>query len=210
MKTEKKLLVLRTILTNSKYYNAFRALEFALKHHTGIRKDGITPEFDHQLSIALYVLTLPDLMHREAVIAAVFLHDVSEDYHVSRNEIMALFTCPVFAALVANGVENVTKKFRGISKDEDLLFAQMAEDPIASIVKAADRMHNLQTMVGVFTIPKQISYIDFAKARVLPMMKLARRNFPEQTLAYENMKHVLLSQIELIESIHKATQKAEA
>jgi (p)ppGpp synthase/HD superfamily hydrolase len=205
MRTEKKLLVLRQTLIGLGFNNALRALEFARKYHVGVRKDGITPEFDHQLSIALYVLTLPNLTHREAVIAAVLLHDISEDYHVSRGEIIALFADQVFATLVANGVENVTKKFRGIEKDEDVLFAQMAECPIASIVKPADRMHNLQTMVGVFTPAKQASYCEFAEDRVLPMMKIARRNFPEQIMAYENMKHVIRSQIQLIRAIHAAT-----
>ncbi|RYD64422.1 MAG: FAD-binding oxidoreductase, partial [Verrucomicrobiaceae bacterium] len=36
-------------------------------------------------------MTLPKLLYREAVIAAIFLHDVSEDYHVSLSEIIALF-----------------------------------------------------------------------------------------------------------------------
>lgn len=205
MNTAKKLSVLRQLLIGKGYYRALRALEFAQTYHTGIRKDGVTPEFDHQLSIGLYVFTLPDLMHREATIAAVLLHDISEDYSVSRLEIVNLFPGSAeFSILVADGVENVTKKYRGRVKDEDVLFEAMGEDPIASIVKPADRSHNLQTMVGVFTVEKQVAYIDFAETRVLPMMKIARRKFPEQTMAYENMKHVIKGQIELIRSIHKA------
>jgi (p)ppGpp synthase/HD superfamily hydrolase len=206
MKTAKKLAVLRQLLIGKGYFRALRALELAQSYHTGIRKDGVTPEFDHQLSIALYVITLPDLIYREATIAAVLLHDISEDYSVSRLEIINLFL-PIdgeFAILVADGVEHVTKKYRGWVKDEDVLFEAMSEHPIASIVKPADRSHNLQTMVGVFTVEKQVAYIDFAEKRVLPMMKIARRKFPEQTMAYENMKHVIKGQIELIRSIHKA------
>lgn len=208
MKTEKKLLVLRAKLEEAGYYNALRALEFARRYHKGVRKDGVTPEFDHQLSIALYAMTLPDLIHREAVIAAIFLHDISEDYAVSRQEIVGIFTCPTFAALVATGVENVTKKFRGIVKDEGILFAMMEHDPVASIVKACDRMHNLQTMIGVFSREKQVAYIAFAETRVLPMIKEARRNHPEQARAYENMKHVILTQIELIRAVHTAMDRA--
>jgi (p)ppGpp synthase/HD superfamily hydrolase len=205
MDTAKKLSVLRQLLIGAKYFRALRALEFAQTYHTGIRKDGVTPEFDHQLSIALYVMTLPDLIHREATIAAVLLHDISEDYSVSRLEIINLFPGSAeFAILVADGVDKVTKKYRGRIKDEDMLFDAMAEDPIASIVKPADRSHNLQTMVGVFTVEKQIAYIDFAETRVLPMMKIARRRFPEQTNAYENTKHVIKGQIELIRAMHKA------
>ncbi|RYD63391.1 MAG: hypothetical protein EOP83_12310 [Verrucomicrobiaceae bacterium] len=206
MDTAKKLSVLRQLLIGKGYYRALRALEFAQSYHTGIRKDGVTHEFDHQLSIALYVMTLPDLMYREATIAAVLLHDISEDYSVSRLEIINLFSTNdgEFAILVADGVEHVTKKYRGRVKDEDVMFEAMAEHPISSIVKPADRSHNFQTMITVFDVPKQIGYIDFAEKRIFPMMKIARRKFPEQTMAYENMKHVLKGQIELIRAIHKA------
>lgn len=206
MQTAKKLSVLRQLLIGRGYNRALRALEFARSYHTGMRKDGVTHEFDHQLSIALYVVTLPDLIHREATIAAVLLHDISEDYAVSRLEIANLFLAGSgeFSIQVADAVEKVTKKYRGHVKDEDALFEEMAEDPIASIVKPADRSHNMQTMVGVFGLEKQIGYIDFAERRILPMMKIARRRFPEQTMAYENMKHVIKGQIELIRAIHKA------
>lgn len=206
MNTEKKLLVLRTALVHRSFFNAARALEFARKYHKGMRKDGITPEFDHQLSIALYALTLPNLINPEAVIAAILLHDVSEDYSVSPVELRGIFTDKAFANEVAHSVDCVTKKFRGIVRDEDALFEMMAEDPHASIVKPADRMHNLQTMVGVFSIEKQVGYIDFAEKRVLPMVKKARKNFPEQAMAYENMKHVILSQISLIRAMHAAVK----
>jgi hypothetical protein len=67
-------------------------------------------------------------------------------------------------------------------------------------------MHNLQTMVGVFTFEKQKTYIVEVRVLFLPMLKAARRNFPQQVLAYENIKHVLLSQIELIEAMHVAVE----
>jgi len=42
-------------------------MEFARSYHAGLRKDGITPEFEHQLSIALYVcIELLQAVHRAA------------------------------------------------------------------------------------------------------------------------------------------------
>lgn len=160
------------------------------------------PHNDHQVSIALYALTLPNVMHREALIAAILLHDVPEDYHVSVLEIGQLFDEPEFRMLVCNGVENVTKTFRGILKPKDLLYAAMANDPIASLVKGCDRMHNFQSMPGVFTIPKQVEYLAEGEEDILPMLKLARDNFPFQRMAYENIKHVLRAQVMLIRHIH--------
>jgi (p)ppGpp synthase/HD superfamily hydrolase len=208
-KFQKKMLTLRNQLIGARYHHALAALEFAIRFHTGTRKDGITPEFQHQVEIALFALTLPDLMYRQEVIATIMLHDVREDYGVSDGEIRDLFfENPEFAARVSRAVENMTKEFRGLKKDENALFEAMAEDPIASIAKGCDRMHNLQTMVGVFKTEKQKAYIEEVHVLFLPMLKKARRLFPHQVNAYENIKHILNSQIEFIEAVHSAAEPA--
>ncbi len=205
-KFQKKLLTLRNQLIGARFHHALAALEFAMKYHTGTRKDGVTPEFQHQIEIALYAMTLPDLMYRQQVIATILLHDVREDYGVADSEILAIFfDDPAFAQEVAGAVWNMTKEFRGEKRDEVQLFEDMARCPIASIAKGCDRMHNLQTMVGVFTIEKQKKYIQEVHDLFLPMLKKARRLFSHQVNAYENIKHVLTSQMELIEAIHTAT-----
>lgn len=208
-KFEKKLLTLRQQLVGARYHHALAALEFAIRYHTGLRKDGVTPEFQHQVEIALFALTLPDLMYRQAVIATILLHDVREDYGVSAHEIRELFFEDAeFAEMVDRAVENMTKEFRGVKKDEQALFDAMSQDPIASIAKGCDRMHNLQSMVGVFKMAKQKEYIKEVHDLFLPMLKKARRLFPHQVNAYENIKHILQSQIQLIEAVHQATDAA--
>jgi (p)ppGpp synthase/HD superfamily hydrolase len=206
---KKKALTLRQYLSGARYFNAMIAMEFAAKHHTGTRKDGVTPEFDHQISIALFALTLPDLMFREEVITTIFLHDVREDYHVTDHEVRSLFQDQLFAERVCRAVENMTKEWRGEKKDEVALFAAMGEDPIASIAKGCDRIHNFQSMVGVFKFEKQKSYIAEAEKLFFPMLKRARRTFPHQSLAYENIKHMLRSQIELIEAMHLVVEHGQ-
>lgn len=205
---EKKLLVLRQQLVGARYFNALAALEFARRYHNGTRKDGVTPEFQHQVEIALYALTLPDLIYREEVIATILLHDVREDYGVSDHEIRTLFDSHVFADRVADAVECMTKEFRGVKKNESALFEQMSQNPIASIAKGCDRIHNLQSMVGVFKLEKQKQYIEEVFELFFPMLKRARRLFSHQVNAYENIKHMLQSQIELIRAVHKALEAA--
>jgi (p)ppGpp synthase/HD superfamily hydrolase len=205
---KKKILTLRAHLTGAGYHRALAAMEFAATHHTGFRKDGVTPEFDHQVSIALFALTLPNLKFREEVIATIFLHDVREDYHITDAEIRALFDDEDFAERVCRAVENMTKEWRGAKKNEVALFDAMAEDPIASIAKGCDRIHNIQSMIGVFKIAKQKQYIAEVLELFLPMLKKARRKFTYQALAYENIKHMLLSQIELLEAMHKVVDGA--
>lgn len=195
----KREVSLRYWLQGAGYFRALEAMEFAKGFHTGVRKDGVTPEFDHQLSIGQYVRTLfPGLTHPEDTIATVFLHDIREDYGVGADVIESRFGTMVSAA-----VEAMTKEFRGVKKDIAWTFRDISENDIASIAKGADRIHNFSSMVGVFSIPKQKEYIKEGKDWFLPMLKSARRRFPQQEPAYENIKMVLLSQMNLIEAIHE-------
>jgi len=184
---------------DKEYLKCLEAMEFAAKFHCGVRKDGVTPEFEHQLTIAHYVRTLiPHLIYPSETISTIFLHDVPEDYDVHSIEIENRF-----GKIVADATERLTKTFRGIKKTEEAYFGAIAECPIASIGKGGDRIHNLQTMVGVFKEEKQKEYIREAETKILPALKIARRNFPSQEPAYENVKLMMKSQIALLEATFK-------
>lgn len=201
---QKKSIAIRYWLLGRGYHNAVRAMEYASGFHTGVRKDGETPEFAHQVEIAQYVRTLTHgLRYPEETLAAVFLHDVSEDYQVGPELIER-----EFGAVVAEAVWLLTKEFNGEKKPIDVVFASQSQNPIASVVKGADRIHNFQSMVDVFSLPKQQAYIEECESYILPMLKTARRHFPDQEPVYENVKHVLHSQIDLIRAIHRAKENA--
>jgi len=190
----KKIVTLRYWLLGKEYHVALHALEFAAQFHTGTRKDGVTPEFDHQVTIALYLRTLVALLdYPEETLASVFLHDVCEDHDVSFDEIEAKF-----GRRIRDAVIRLTKIHRGVLVPPETYFTKMGEDAIASVVKGADRMHNMQTMSAVFSEAKQVDYIAETLDYILPMLKRARRSFTKQEPVYENIKLVLLSQIELI------------
>lgn len=199
----KRKIALRYWLLGAGYLKAHEALEFGARLHKGTRKDGFTPEFDHQVWIAHYVRSLlPSLIHKEETLSVVFLHDVPEDFGLAYEEIDGRF-----GTVVTGAVRRLTKKWRGEVYDKPALFEAMSHCPIASIVKAADRVHNLKSMLGVFTLEKQQAYVAETKEYFLPMIKAARRRFPQQELAYENLKHMLLTQIETIEAMHAAQAK---
>ena len=196
----KREISLRYWLQGREFFLALKAMEFAKGFHTGVRKDGITPEFDHQISIGHYVRSLnTSLQFPEETLATVFLHDVREDYGVSGEEIESRF-----GHNIGNSVEAMTKEFRGVKKPIGLVFEQIANDPRASIAKGADRFHNFASMIGVFGIPKQKEYVKEGEDYFLPMLKTARRLFVRQEPAYENIKTMLASQINLIKAIHAA------
>jgi (p)ppGpp synthase/HD superfamily hydrolase len=191
-KFDKMRIAMRYWLHGRGYHNAVRAMEFAYKYHTGTRKDGITPEFHHQVSIASYLRTL-QLKYQEEALATAFLHDIIEDHKVDLKVISA-----EFGEDIAKAVKLLTKKNIGEAPDTETYFDNMSNCPIASLVKGGDRIHNFQTMIDIFTPEKKQEYIDECENHILPMLKEARRKFPEQEPAYENIKLVLMSQIELI------------
>ena len=192
---EKSKVAIRYWLLAKEYYKALQAMEWAMEHHTGTRKDGKTPEFSHQLSVVYYLRTIyQNLLYPEETFCAAFLHDIAEDYDVSIKEISGTFG------------ENIALTTRILTRKRDTsnqhYYDEISRNCQASIIKAADRIHNVQTMVGVFNKDKQKRYVKETNEYVIPMIKRARRLFPQQEPSYENAKHMLRCQIELIEAIH--------
>ena len=202
----KQVLLMRTFLSAKEYHLALAAMEFAMVYHSGKRKDGISPEFSHQMFIALYVLTIsPLLMFPEETLAAVFLHDVCEDFDVSYDEIERLF-----GKRVRDAVELLTKKKDGVRIPDDVYYARMAQNEIASIVKAVDRAHNIHSMHAAnWSVDKMQDYLDMVFDLVLPMLKTARKKFSRQRLAYENVKAALLMQARPVQMFLDARRSLE-
>lgn len=70
-------------------------------------------------------------------------------------------------------------------------------------IKGIDRVHNLTTMLGGFKPQKRVEYIQETQEYVLPMLKQARRNFPDQECVYENLKFIIINQINLYNALDK-------
>ena len=185
---------IRYWLLGNGYYQACRAMEMGLTHHIGFRKDGKTPEFMHQLQQVNFARTLIDnMLYPEKTLITIFLHDIIEDCNVSKESIYTEFD-----ADVAETVELMTNKVGEVKKQKESYNGVMHNNPIVSIAKGIDRIHNHQSMQGVFDKEKQLDYIEETRIYVLPMLKLARRLYPEQEPVYQNIKSVLLMQMDLI------------
>lgn len=197
-KYKKMIISLRYWLLGRGYTKAVDAMELAFKYHVGLRKDGITPGFQHQLEIAHYIRTLPiPEEHMEACIIVALLHDLPEDYDYSLENIR-----DQFGSTIRDATWLVTKKYQGMKKEAKDYYEQIATNLIASIVKGVDRIHNIQSMQGVFSEEKQKSYIDEVHTYIYEMLKTTRRDFPALEPAFENIKFVLTGQIQLINHIH--------
>lgn len=187
LKFQKDLSFLRSWLLGKEFYTALKAMEFAYSYHSGYRKDQVTPEFHHQVQIALNARTLCyTLLRPEDTFTVIFLHDVPEDFDVEF-EILA----NKFGDFVTSATRKVTKKYKGAQKPYESYFEEMTHCPVASLVKGLDRCHNVWTMAGVFSQEKIKSYANEIDDYFLPMLKEARKAFPEQEMAYHNVAHQL-------------------
>lgn len=200
---KKQLVSMRSWLDGKNYWKASEALELVRELEEGTRKDGVTPKFHHQLSVARLLSTLePHLLYPEETITVAFLHDVLEDHG---GRYTREYLEEKFGKRVSDAVWVITKKSNGMVKSYELYYDELAKCPIASMVKCADRNHNVQTMLGVFTAEKQVKYITEVETHYYPMIRLARRSFKKQYPAYENLKILLRCQCRLIEAALEAS-----
>jgi (p)ppGpp synthase/HD superfamily hydrolase len=176
--------VRRTLITRG-YLLSLEAMEFAERYHTGLRKDG-SYEFSHQLEMAQLILDLPHVEQIDETLAVCFLHDVREDYGVGDDVLRDRF-----GARVADAVDLLTKEFQGVRIWAEFAYSRIAADPIAAVVKGADRIHNLRTMPGAFTAPKQSEYQFETVVHIRPMLLRARTIFDTRHAALTALIQVL-------------------
>lgn len=191
----KIVIAARYYLLGRGFHRALDAMELGRKIHCGFRKDGKTPEFMHQIQIFHYLRTLESsLQFPEDTYVAAFLHDSKEDYEHAAG----LMAEHDFTANSLQAIDLLNKNGRTMEG----YFTGLQFDPVASIVKCADRAHNMSTMTGVFTREKQHRYMEEVEKYFMPMIKFSRRRFVFQENAYENVKHVLNIQLDLLDVIN--------
>lgn len=207
-------ITLKSYLKGKGYHKALDAFEFAKERTPGFRNDGVTPSFQHQIEICLFIMTLKEVQFEEDTFVTALLHDVREDpyknaqgvdCYVEHSELVARF-----GEVSANAVEKLTKEFKGVKKDTQKYFDDIATCPISSIVKLADRIHNMSSMVGVFTIARQQKYVKEIKDYFFPLLKIVRNRFPQQQQSYYSMKTYIKNTCKTIEAVLEAELKLEA
>jgi (p)ppGpp synthase/HD superfamily hydrolase len=197
---EHQLAEFKSKLINNKWGAALDSFYLAQDYHNGTRKDGVTPEFHHQLSIAQYLYTLP-LKDKENCIIAANLHDLEEDYNYPRHKIREKY-----GDLIADAVGLLNKYDGEDRKSKTRYYRELSENCIAGVVKGADRIHNVQTM-AIWNIEKQRKYGVEVGRFILPMLEKVAHVFPDYENACTNIGYVLIGQLELIERMLK--QKEE-
>jgi len=126
-----------------------RAYELACDAHKNQKRVSGTPYIFHPLAVATIVAEMQ--LDVDSVCAAL-LHDVVEDTEYSREDIKERFGEQV--ALLVDGVTKLDKIEFSNKEERDMenlrkMFLAMATDIRVIIIKFADRMHNLSTLISM-------------------------------------------------------------
>lgn len=180
---------------NHAFIPAIQAFDFAEKcYGNELRKDGITPGFMHALEVTGFAVTqLRNLVQPGEQFAVCLLHDVLEDHGVSFIELR-----DHFGEDIAMGCLRMSKIQNGRKLSNEEYFRDMLTNRLAVAAKGFDRTNNQQTMIGVFSEKKQQEYITETQSFILPMIKQARRLYPEQEALFEMLKLVLKNQVLMV------------
>lgn len=136
-------------LPESQIADVRRAYEFGAKMHKGQSRESGEPYIYHPLAVARI---LAEMRLDATTLIAAILHDVIEDTDVRKEEIAQQFGAEV-AALVDGvskfqKVEGMTGAERRAESVRKLLLA-MAQDLRVILVKLADRLHNMRTLLAM-------------------------------------------------------------
>lgn len=185
---------------------SLKAMEMALTYHTGMRKGGEKAEVSHQFELVSYALPLyEDSPDKDIIVSACFLHDVCEDYDVPFETIAKEFGMDVVTT-----VKGVTKA-KGFTKtpaDYEAYYKGMLENPFILPVKACDRLHNLSTMLEVFTLKKRKAYIEEVREFMIPTAKKVRMLYPETYQKVTLLIRLLEMYCSLIETINQKEESS--
>lgn len=169
------------------------------------RQDGETPSIVHELSQALYTISLAeagyDLPDTEMVLCLNFTHDLGEEFDVTetsfqQNLIDHQIPLSARTDLLGTLFENMTKSRGDVYKYENNqdYFDAMLEDPRTVIAKFQDRIHNMATLIGVKKLNKHRDYITetIVLRNTLPK---AKELYPQYAPVFDIMHRIVNTQI---------------
>ena len=81
---------------------------------------------------------------------------------------------------------------------------EMTLNLLAALAKGCDRVHNVQSMRGVFNYEKQKTYAQEVREHFLPMLRRTRDLAPQYRQAINNIKNMLEAQVQWIEYLHES------
>jgi len=199
------------------YKMARVVMDIMMKENVGeIRDDKITPQVLHELTQAIWFISLLEdgieFDDPELVLSLILAHDLGEDHDIRPEELEKLLNEKGIPS--GERMDRFLRGFDAISKyygeEEHLAFNEaknrnegearyqkvVRENHDASIAKIIDRPHNVKTLVGVRIVNK--IHKEIAKAERFyekSLVRDMRKRFPKNARFYTIMDKLLKSQL---------------
>lgn len=186
-------------LADPDYSSLRRLLSFCEGIHVNTRKDG-SREFSHQLEMIAFALTFhAQLDDPLSVYSAILVHDVLEDYPEQLGTMLLLFPEVVSLSTRLSKWKDEDGTYNGY-------FEELSKCSVCSIVKLIDRVHNLSTAPGVFSVAKLHEYIRETEKYYFELIRVCKLRYENRSV-YENLKFVLTTQVNTIQALLPSSEK---
>ena len=176
-RTSKQERYFRRYFKNKGFAYAEIALNLVNEFHISIRKDG-SEERSHLFEVLGFAIANFDDRLKdtelEKLIVASALHDLVEDYS---DKVTFKYLKTLFPKDYIRSIKKVTKwsTFEKVEKDYNHYHGNISKDCISAIVKATDRLHNLNSCTVVFSSVKKLDYIKETEKYIIPNLKKLRK-----------------------------------
>jgi len=191
----KEFIYLQGFAQGSGFIHLLSALNAAQLLHKGQTRKAGGEYIDHPIRVTsgLVLLGIRD----ETTLCVAACHDTIEDCNVDETELQKRFglTREITTAI------RLVSKHKGL--DTNTYFERISSCPAATLVKIADRCHNIGTMAGAFTEKGMHYYIEETERYIIPLCKNGRRMFPQYSQQIVYMKYQLETMVDTIRAIVK-------
>ncbi len=167
-----------------------KVLPYARELHDGQYRKGKdrVPYIYHPLLLACHALALG--LEDDNIVSAALLHDVCEDCGVLAECLPVNEETKVAVSLLTKGAET--------KRNEEQYYENIAQNPIATIVKLLDRCNNISGMAAGFSKEKIAEYIRETERLVYPLMQKAKNEYPMYSNQIFLIKYHMTSVIETL------------
>lgn len=179
------------------------ALDLVNEFHIATRKDG-SEERSHLFEVLGFAIANfegrlnQDELQKLIVVSA--LHDLVEDYS---DKITFKILKTMFPKDYIRSIKKVTKwsTFEKTERNYKHYHRKISKDYISTIVKATDRLHNLNSCTSVFSNSKKNEYIIETETFIIPNLKKLRKENPELYSSVTYLIYNLKNQIKQLQFI---------
>lgn len=202
-RTSKQENYFKTYFEKHNFNYATKALSLINQYHTGTRRDG-DEERSHLFEVLGFAIAnfegriIKEELQKLIVVSA--LHDLVEDYS---DKITFKILKTMFPKDYIRSIKKVTKwsTFEKTTSDYQHYHSKISKDYISTIVKATDRLHNLNSCTSVFSSDKKRLYIVETETYIIPNLKKLRKEKPELYSSVTYLIYNLKNQIKQLDYV---------